>query len=289
LFLKTIETGNITRTAESFFVSQSAVSQQLKQLEEYFGKPLFYKDKTLKLTAFGNGIKSEIEQLVNYYTNKENHILSLTKQSEQTLNIIGKSAFILTIFKKFLEKNPIELHELQNSNNSSICESIQKGKSHIGFGEHESEYPNLESFEILHIPVILSIHKNHSLAAKEEIEVNDLKNETLILYSDQTYIGAKVQDLFIHNNFYPKDIIYSNHSKIIQMMTELNYGIGFIYSHTKETDNKSLVYKRIKGAAIQRPYSLIYNPMFITDYQKEIIAMLKDFFQKEDKRLNRIV
>ena len=177
---------------------------------------------------------------------------------------------------------------MQNTNNSSICESIQKGKSHIGFGEHEAEYPNLESFEILHIPVILSINKEHPLASKDDIEVNDLKNETLILYSDQTYIGAKVQDLFIHNNFYPKDIIYSNHSKIIQMMTELNYGIGFIYSHTKEA-NKKLVYKRLKNASIQRPYSLIYNPMFITDYQKEVISKLKDFFQKEDKRLNRIV
>ena len=63
LFLKTIETGNITRTAESFYVSQSAVSQQLKHLEEYFGKELFYKDKTLKLTAFGISIKDEVEQV----------------------------------------------------------------------------------------------------------------------------------------------------------------------------------------------------------------------------------
>ena len=46
--------GSLTMAAQQLYVTHSAVSKQLKLLEEYFGKPLFLKEgRHLKLTSEG--------------------------------------------------------------------------------------------------------------------------------------------------------------------------------------------------------------------------------------------
>lgn len=289
LFLKTIETGNITRTAESFYVSQSAVSQQLKHLEEYFGKELFYKDKTLKLTAFGMSIKDEVEQLVSYYEHKENFIFNVSKNEDLSLNIIAKSSFILNILNRFLTKNPLDINALRNGSNLMICEEINSGRSHIGFGDLGNAYRNLESIQVLDIPIVLVVHKSNPLAKKKDVLVEDLKKQTMILYDDKTFIGNYVQDMFIEKKTYPKRVIRCNHSEMIQMLAQIKFGIGFIYGHTADSiNNKDLVYRQLKNFSIKKPYSLIYNPKFINQYQQQVIENMVTFFKKENKKLGKL-
>ncbi|CAI1156270.1 Cyn operon transcriptional activator [Serratia liquefaciens] len=53
-FLAVAEQGNFTRAAESLHVSQPTLSQQIKQLEEYLGTPLFDRSgRTVRLTDAG--------------------------------------------------------------------------------------------------------------------------------------------------------------------------------------------------------------------------------------------
>ena len=54
-FLKVATVGSITKAAAVLFVTQSAVSRRIKQLEEYVGSPLFERTGTLlKLTTAGH-------------------------------------------------------------------------------------------------------------------------------------------------------------------------------------------------------------------------------------------
>lgn len=279
LFLKTIETGNITRTAEAFFVSQSAVSQQLKQLEEYFGKALFYKDKTLKLTPFGHSIHGEIRQLITYYENKENHIKQLCESEKSSLTIAAKTTFVLDMIRVFLESNNIEINAIRNLSTTMICESLANGSAHIGFGDLIDGYDELESEQILNIPIVLICKNDHPLANKDEISINELKEETIISYDDKTFIGKRIQDIFIKEEFYPLDLIRSNHSKIIQMLVDLNYGVGFIYSHAiDKRDREKYSILKIKDYEINKPYNIIYNKKFLSKEQRTTIDRIRDYF-----------
>lgn len=285
LFLKTIETGNITRTAESFYVSQSAVSQQLKHLEEYFGKALFYKEKTLRLTSFGLSIKDEVEQLVSYYDHKENFIFNLSKNDDLALNIIAKSSFIMNLLMNYLKKHPLDINAVRNGSNNAICKDIESGKSHIGFGDLEPGFRYIKAIQVLDIPIVLCLNKNHKLTKTKDITIQDLKNERLILYDDQTFIGNHIQSLLMKHKIYPKSVLRSNHSEIIQELTDSKYGIGFVYKHTAH--NKNLAYRKITDTVISKPYSLLYNPKFVNAYQEQVIDNLLKFFEVENKRLNK--
>jgi DNA-binding transcriptional LysR family regulator len=286
LFLKTIETGNITRTAEAFFVSQSAVSQQLKQLEEYFGKPLFYKDKTLKLTPFGHSIQGEIKQLITYYANKENFIRKLSDTDDTSIAVFGKTAFLLTLVNQFIEEHPIPIRSIKNANNYDICRAIKSGEAHVGFGEKENDFDTLSYTKILDIPIVLIVHKDHVLAKNKSITIDELVEEPLILYDDATFIGEKLQEQFIIHDTYPRNVLRSNHSNIIKMMVEKNYGLGFVYKHTTKKRKEEL-YKIIpvENLNISKPYYMITNREFLSDRQTMYIDMIKTFFKSNKRKL----
>lgn len=56
--------GNLTRTARALRVSQSALSTQIRQLEETLGQPLFYREgRTLRLTEAGRVVLSYADDI----------------------------------------------------------------------------------------------------------------------------------------------------------------------------------------------------------------------------------
>lgn len=63
-FLKTVETGNLTRAAASLNVAQTALGLQIKNLEAEFGTPLIHRhSRGVKLTAAGAHFASRAEEI----------------------------------------------------------------------------------------------------------------------------------------------------------------------------------------------------------------------------------
>lgn len=64
-FLLIAETGSFTKTADSVFRTQSAVSMQIRRLEERIGKPLFTRDgRQLQLTPHGEKLLTYARRLL---------------------------------------------------------------------------------------------------------------------------------------------------------------------------------------------------------------------------------
>ena len=66
-FLKVCEYMNFTHAAEALCMTQPAVSQHIKYLEEKYETPLFIRDKKkLTLTPAGEILRSTLETMRNY-------------------------------------------------------------------------------------------------------------------------------------------------------------------------------------------------------------------------------
>lgn len=64
-FLLIAETGSFTKTADTVFRTQSAISMQIRRLEERIGKPLFTRDgRNLQLTSHGEKLRSYAQRFL---------------------------------------------------------------------------------------------------------------------------------------------------------------------------------------------------------------------------------
>ena len=109
VFYTVAKCGSLTKAAEELYISQPAVSQSVKQLENQLGITLFNRThKGMELSAQGGKlIFTEVEQALALLQGAEARIAQ-TKESATGIIRIGASD---TIFEYFLADKIVEFHE----------------------------------------------------------------------------------------------------------------------------------------------------------------------------------
>lgn len=99
-FWQVAKVGNLTKTAEMLHVSQSALSLQIKQLEESIGKQLFTrKNRKLTLTDVGKTTFSYAESIFKLGNELENNLIHGAQSEDKTLSI----GMLSTMSRNFVE------------------------------------------------------------------------------------------------------------------------------------------------------------------------------------------
>ena len=99
-FWHVAKVGNLTRVAEKLHVSQSALSAQIKQLEESLGCQLFLRQgRKLMLTEIGNVTFSYAESIFN----KGNELENLLRRGVESESKVVKIGVLSTMSRNFIE------------------------------------------------------------------------------------------------------------------------------------------------------------------------------------------
>ncbi len=108
VFYMVAKCGSLTKAAEELYISQPAVSQSIKQLENQLGVSLFNRThRGMELSEKGGKlIFSKVEQALRLFGEAENQIEQLSSSASGTIRV-GASA---TIFEYFLADKIVEFH-----------------------------------------------------------------------------------------------------------------------------------------------------------------------------------
>ena len=109
VFYTVAKCGSLTRAAEELYISQPAVSQSIKQLENQLGVPLFdRRHRGMELSAQGGKIIfEEVEKALELLQAAENRLSEIQSSAVGTIRI-GASD---TIFEYFLSDKIVDFHE----------------------------------------------------------------------------------------------------------------------------------------------------------------------------------
>lgn len=109
VFYTVAKCGSLTRAAEELYISQPAVSQSIKQLENQLGVLLFNRThRGMELSAQGGKlIFDEVEKALQLFGDAENRIEQMKSSASGTIRV-GASD---TIFEYFLADKIVEFHQ----------------------------------------------------------------------------------------------------------------------------------------------------------------------------------
>ncbi len=109
VFYTVAKCGSLTKAADELYISQPAVSQAIKQLENQLGTPLFNRTRRgMELTAQGGKvIFSKVEAALSLFSEAESMISQINTSATGTIRI-GASD---TIFEYFLADKIVQFHE----------------------------------------------------------------------------------------------------------------------------------------------------------------------------------
>ena len=150
VFKEVAEVGNITAAAQALYISQSAVSQSIKQLEHDLQTRLFARNsRGVTLTAEGQMLYEYVRSAMGLLETGEEK-LSQTRELQMGKLIIGASdtvtsQFLLPYLDSFHKQHPAIHIQIVSGRSHKVLGLLQSGKVDIAF----ASTPNEGSFETI--------------------------------------------------------------------------------------------------------------------------------------------
>lgn len=206
IFYKVAKSGSLTKAAEGLCISQSAVSQAIKQLETQLNTPLFNRThRGMELSAQGGKvIIGNVEKALQLLDEAENKLVDLKKMATGTVRI-GASD---TIFEYFLAEKIVEYHrkfpavkfELLADITPKTVEQLKANQCDIGF--LNLPIPPEESIavfpDVMYLNDIFVASEQYSELKEETISLRKLSGYPLILMDSST-VARHSMDGFARN------------------------------------------------------------------------------------------
>lgn len=243
-FIKIVEEGGFTAASEKLFIAQSALSRQMKLLEEQIGFQLFDRtDKRAKLTAAGEVFYKKIKDNLLYL----NEIIDLAKSVSEGKNRqikIAHSSSIVMDHKKVQILKEVSLtqqlsFEINTLSSEQQILALMSGEIDIGFIRPPVRH-TLDDMSILKLyeePLMVAVHIEHAKFAKaEKVYLKDLKDECFVTtpHADRGGLSYLVANLCLATGFTPqKAPILSRKVSQLQLVAA-NLGISIVPEEFKQ-------------------------------------------------------
>ncbi len=290
-FLALCKIGHYTKTAEYLHITQPAVSQHIKFLEDYYGCKLFeYKDKQLTLTPRGErlrefalSVSADSRHLREMLCNENLRIKEL--RFGATLSI---GEFVCPPLMAHLLRTSPHMHvNMLVDNTQVLLQKLQDGHIDFAFieGYFDKSAYNCALFSMEDFIAVCG--KEHPLAqAQQEVTLQALLSQRIILRER----GSGTRDVFeqlLHEhhlsvNSFEKVCQLGNMSAIKRLVAE-NLGITFLYkvAAQAELDNGTLKMLNVQGFPFSKPFHFVYLQNSL--HEKEYMGWLSYFKRKHDQ------
>lgn len=236
-FIAVAETLNFTKAAEKFYISQTAITQQIKALEEHLEVKLFQRtNRHVELTPAGR-----------IYLNEAKAIIKRTEEASQKVKLASSGlsgslkigfikgcehAGLAELIVRFREEYPSIALSFRRDNFFALLNSLDDYSNDIIFNIQPKMNKNhnvvFKTFK--HIPLYALLNSLHFSAHKPSITRIELQNETFILMktSNEDDKFSPIMDGFLSAGFLPKNVCYANDIESLLLMVSANMGVAIL-------------------------------------------------------------
>lgn len=185
-FLAVGKVRSFTRAAERLYVSQPAVTNAVRSLEEELGIQLFDRNqKQALLTAEGKIFYAHVEKIMNGISNTIEEINSLKNLSDDVVNIglssLGGIPTFILLLKEFVESYPnikISVHE---DTTEILQKKIVEDKIDFAFVFSDEKKSALNYLELQKQELVICCNRRHRFRRQNILRLEELRNESFIL------------------------------------------------------------------------------------------------------------
>ncbi len=185
-FVKVAETLNFSEAARNLFVTQSTLSQQIKQLEEEFGTSLFERDShSVSLTENGHRLLPLAKRTLQDARDCQNQIRDLQEMLSGEL-IVGVTYSFCPILtetvKNFIGNYPGVKLKIISKSSEELISLLRKREVDfvLAFKPNES-YDDIESHILFDDKLSVILRADHPLSDRRSLSIKDLERQKIAL------------------------------------------------------------------------------------------------------------
>ena len=284
-FLKVSEMGSISKAADKLYISQPALSQQLKNLEKELDASLFIRsNKGIELTEEGKIVykyfsmsEKLLQEMKKEIRDKKNNVKKIRISAVPTMCNYSLPCMIYHL-KQHYPNTSVELYS--RSDSFKIEEELVSERCDIGFVAEDIKNDLVLTSKKIFEEEILLVASNISINYPDFITERELSRYDLINMATENEITRTVSRYI--NDFESYKITYNLESiDAIKSCVVNGYGLAFLpYSTIKrELYNKEMKIVNIDNLSIVQQVSLVKR-ISETDGLKKVISYIEKHVSK---------
>ena len=183
--LKIVETGSFTKAGEQLGLTQSAVSQHIRHLEDTLHIKIFeHSGNQFRLTSEGEIVVRYAQRMVALYNNMEQ---ALKNEREQIHSLVigithtAESSAIIEALASYIDRFPDLNIKILTNTTDRLYAMLKNYELDFAFVEGKTSDSSLRYMMLDTDCLVLAVPPDHALAKKSMISINQLKKEKLIL------------------------------------------------------------------------------------------------------------
>lgn len=262
IFATVCDYGSVTKAATILHLAQPSISLAIRELEEYYGIPLFDRiHRKLYVSERGKQFLDYARHILSLYENMENEMrnpLGILKVGSS----VTIAHFLLSeVVEKFNLKYPeIKIHAtIENS--SDIEKRVLSNELDFALIEGRAHDDSLETQQFMSDHLVLICGHNHPLAKRTEVAIDELVNFDFLLREKGSGGRELFESMLLIHELRIKPIWESISTKSIIRAAAKGIGVSVLPYRLVENDLRDGNVKEVpvKDVFFKRPYCIIHH------------------------------
>lgn len=266
VFCDIIESGSVSYAASQNFVTQSAVSQQVRSLEEKYECRLLERARAgVKPTPAGQVLYNSSKEIVRRFVELENRLREIS-------SVVAGSIRVGTVYsvglhelppylKEFLRSYPQVNVHLEYLRSNRIYEDLTEGKIDLGVVAYPAKRSQMVAVAFRHDELVLVVPPDDPIARRGKVSVSELAGQKFVGY-ERDIATRKASDRILRDHgVKPQYTMEFDNIETIKRAVEIGQGIAIVPRSTvvQETARGSLKLVEFAEGSFTRPLAMIYK------------------------------
>jgi len=233
IFCDLAELRSFSKTAEKHLLSQSAVSQQIAQLElNHKCQLLDRKKRPLELTKAGQILYRASIDMLDRYEQLKSDLNALKSSTGSRINVaaifsIGMHT-LPSYVKKFMVSYPDVNVHIEYFSADRIYELVLAGDIDIGLVAVPKRDKRLDVYEFEDEPLVLACSPKHPLSQESQVDIHKLQFERFISFEKDVPTRMWIDNILQRYNVVVRPVMEFDNIETIKRAVEINSGISIL-------------------------------------------------------------
>jgi LysR family transcriptional regulator, transcriptional activator of the cysJI operon len=269
VFRTVAEHRHFRKAADHLYLTQPAVTHQIRALEETLSVPLFDRTgKEVTLTPSGQILLRYVKQVDELLSRAEEELSALAGEVRGELRIAASvtiAQFVLPrILGEFVRRHPSVQVAVGSSKTDEVIAAVVAQHSSLGLIEGPAHTRDVQVEPWIEDELVMAVPPSHEWASSAEIKMTDLKEAKLLMREHGSGTRELVEQSLEDHGVALKDlkpIMEVDSSEGIAASIEAGLGIGFV---SRRAIRRALLLGTLKmvpirGVRLSRRFSIVYN------------------------------
>jgi DNA-binding transcriptional LysR family regulator len=265
-FVTAADCGSFSRAAELLHVAQPSLSNRIQSLEREVGQPMFERmGRGVKLTDAGLAFLPFAQRVLRTLS-EGLMVLDGTRQGTAGRLSIAAAPAVGTyalprILKVFYDNHPGIDVIVRTGHSDEVLQMVLEDDVQIGLGR-PIHHPEARTIVLYRDELLLVVSSNHRYAKRGSVTVDELADESLILFDRDSGYHGMILGLFRELGVVPRQQMQLDSIEATKKMVESNLGIALLpeLSIDREIKLGTLHKVRIEAAErVEREIAVMYR------------------------------